>query len=424
MNITHAREAFSRLVLYAKALDTEPGHAMRRFVTALDTRAEVEERYLDLVRVMYMAGPITGPMADAWQNHLLARILADENPLTLGASAGPLTPEVMEAAAHDLRHLQRLFQLTGPACLSLGKLSGLPTWPGWGPPVSNNPAAPSLAAMSADMAAASDWSTLTERLVRFHRKSGAGIAAAHWYMRWTDRELTGITEPQLVNLDDLVGLQEAKATVIRNTEQFLRGGSANNLLLYGTRGTGKSSMVRGLAARYGEAGLRLVEVSHAAINTLPELFRILKRSVQRFVLFLDDLSFDENASDYRAFKSMVEGALEERPANVLLYATSNRRHLLPERWTDRNTPDTAEVHWQDAMEEKLSLADRFGVTVLFPTPSQEEYLVIAEHLAQQRGLRINPAELREAALRWVVWNNPRSGRAARQFVDDLAGRLV
>jgi len=424
MNVTHAREAFGRLVLYTRVLDTAPGRAMRRFVTALDTRTDVEESYLDLVRAVYETGPTGGPVVDAWQNHLLERILADENPLTLGATANQLTPEVMAAAAHDLRHLQQLFALTGPTCLSLGRLTGIPTWPGWRSPSPTNPAVPGLLAMGAELAAAADWGALTERLVAFHARSGAGIAATHWYMRWTDHELAGVAEPQLVSLEDLVGLHEAKATLVRNTEQFLRAGSANNLLLYGTRGTGKSSMVRGLAARYGDEGLRLVEVSHSAIATLPVLFRLLRRHVQRFVLFLDDLSFDEDATDYKAFKSMVEGALEERPANVLLYATSNRRHLVPQRWTDRNTPETAEVHWQDAMEEKLSLADRFGVTVLFPTPNQEEYLAIVEHLALHRGLRISPTELREAALRWVVWNNPRSGRAARQFIDDLAGRLL
>jgi len=216
---------------------------------------------------------------------------------------------------------------------------------------------------------------------------------------------------------------EQKAAVQENTEAFLRGGAGQNLLLYGPRGTGKSSLVRGLALRYGKAGLRLVEVSRDRLGGLAELYRQVRRYPQRFILFLDDLTFETDDADYRAFKSALEGALERRPPNLLLYVTSNRRHMIPERWTDRNSPETAEVHGQDAMEERLSLADRFGRTILFLRPDQEEYLAIVEHLVARRGLPIGWEELRGAARRWVLWQNGISGRSARQFVDELEGRL-
>jgi uncharacterized protein len=183
-------------------------------------------------------------------------------------------------------------------------------------------------------------------------------------------------------------------------------------------------MVRSLISGFGNQGLRLVEVNRSRLDSLTSLFQVLQGLPQRFILFLDDLSFDESESSFKSFKSVMEGALGQRPENVLLYATSNRRHLVPERWTDRHTPDTAEVHGQDAMDEKLSLADRFGVTVLFTAPDQDEFLTIVEHMVASRGLQIDPDEVRRLALRWVLWNNPRSGRSARQFVDDLAGRLT
>lgn len=426
LNVTQTREAYQRLVHFHRTLRTAPGSAMAAFLTALETGSEVEPRYLELVRAMYEAqsSEPSGPCPDAWQNHLLHRMLTDENPFTLAAAGGLVPPETLEAAAYDLRLLQRLFGLSAAACRSLVKAPGLPTWPGTHDlaPQNTNPAAPSLWAMAEKLAAAPDWGAMAGPLAAFYREAGAGLGSAYWYLRWSDGKLQGIAEPQVFDVENLVGLDEAKATVLRNTEQFLTG-PANNLLLFGSRGTGKSSMVRGLAARYGTQGLRLVEVARGAIATLPDLFRLLRRSPLRYVLFLDDLSFEEGASDYKVFKSVIEGALEEKPRNVVLYATSNRRHLVPETWSDRNTPDTAEVHGQDALEEKLSLADRFGLTVLFPSPDQEQYLAIVLHMARERGLTMPEAELKEAALRWVLWNNPRSGRSARQFVDDLAGRV-
>lgn len=423
INIALAPDVFGRLVLFHRTLDEGPGKAMQTFLTAVRTNSGVDESYLALVRTMYEEAPARTLASDAWQNYLLSRLLADENPMTMSAAAGALTPEVLEAAAHDLRLLQRLFHLSGPACRSMTGSATMPTWPVREIPATSDPALSSLRAVAAELSTAPDWGAFAVRLADYYRKSGAGLTGAHWYLRWEDGTLQGISQPNLFSLDDLVGLQEAKDTVVRNTEQLLRGGPANNLLLYGNRGTGKSSMVRGLVARFGGEGLRLVEVARSAISQLPAIFRVLRRYPQKFVLFLDDLSFDEEEASYKAFKSDMEGALEQRPGNVVLYATSNRRHLVPERWSDRHSPDTAEIHGQDAMEEKLSLADRFGVTVLFTTPNQEEYLAIVEHMAEQRGLQMDRSHLREAALRWVMWNNPRSGRAARQFLDDLVGRL-
>lgn len=422
VSIVADAQAASRLVLYHRVLDSAPGKAMLEFLAALQSGSGgAPAAYLALVRALYEAGPVKGPACDAWQGHLLGRILADGNPFTLGAAAGNLPPALQEAAAYDLRLLQPFFALTAERCRAAAGAPDLPVWPAWGA-AAGDPAAAAREAMAAALAGAPDWGGLAADLAAYHRRAGAGLLGSHWYLQWTGHRLEGIADPDLFDLDDLVGMEKAKATVLRNTEQFLRGAPANNLLLYGSRGTGKSSMVRGLAPRYGEAGLRLVAVARSAMGTVAELFRRLRREPCRFILFLDDLSFEETEADYKAFKSMVEGTLEQRPDNVVLYATTNRRHLVPERWTDRHSPDTAEVHGQDTMEEKLSLADRFGLTVLFTKPSQDEYLAIVMHMAQARGLQVPEAILREEALRWVMWQNSRSGRAARQFLDDLEGR--
>lgn len=426
------------LVLYHSLLRTEAGAAMAAFLRTLPSGGSpARGAYLELVRTLYRLDPEAGPTDDAWQNHLIHHLLGDENAFTRAASAGRLTPALAEAAAYDLRLLQGLFRLTGETCRQLAaealraadgpgagrdlQPTDLPTWQGWAAPAGF--VSPSHAGMAVRLADASDWPSLVDELAAYHRSDGMGVVGRSWFLGWDGEQLQTIAEPALVELDDLAGLVEQKAAVQENTEAFLRGGAGQNLLLYGPRGTGKSSLVRGLALRYGQAGLRLVEVSRDRLGGLAELYRQVRRYPQRFILFLDDLTFETDDADYRAFKSALEGALERRPPNLLLYVTSNRRHMIPERWTDRNSPETAEVHGQDAMEERLSLADRFGRTILFLRPDQEEYLAIVEHLVARRGLPIGWEELRGAARRWVLWQNGISGRSARQFVDELEGRL-
>lgn len=420
LNVDSARKAFAGLVLFSRVLEDGPAQAMARFLDSLQTETEKASRYLDLVRALYDQGPSAGPTGDAWQDYLLHRIVTDDQALAPGASTGGLPGAMAEAASFDLRRLRPLFDLTGPVCRTLTGLPGLPTWPGWTPAPPRNPAMVPVQEVAEALAAARDWGEIVPRLVEHCRAAGIGIMGRFWSLRWDGQNLRGIAEPDDCDLDDLIGLASAKATVLRNTEQLVKGAPANNLLLYGSRGTGKSSLVRSLASRYGREGLRLVEVDHDAMARIPRLFQLLRRSPQRFIIFLDDLSFDPADPTYRAFKSVVEGTLEQRPANTLLYATSNRRSLVSQTPEVRLTSPES----RESLDEGLSLADRFGLTVLFTMPDQEEYLAIVQGLAARRQLRVDSQKLREAALRWVVRNNPRSGRAARQFIDDLAGRLA
>jgi len=422
-HLTYAPDVFTRLILFDKILDSAPAKAMRGFVDAVRTKSGLVESYLALVRAIYAEPTRYSLVPDAWQNHLLLRILTDENPFSLGR-VDRSSPELLEAAAHDLRLLQHLFGLSGPSCRALVASPALPTWPNYASNSDSDPALVSARSLASELAATNDWGVMVDRIAAYFRAAGTGLAGVHWFLRWESGRLTGVERPSYFDIENLIGLQDAKATVLRNTAQFVRRVPANNLLLFGTRGTGKSTMVRSLVSKFGNQGLRLVEINRGRLDSLPSLFKVLQELPHRFVLFLDDLSFDESESSFKSFKSVMEGALEQRPENVLIYATSNRRHLVPERWSDRHTPDTAEVHGQDAMDEKLSLADRFGVTVLFTAPNQDEFLAVVEHMATRSGLQIDRDHLRVLALRWVLWNNPRSGRSARQFVDDLAGQLA
>ena len=244
--------------------------------------------------------------------------------------------------------------------------------------------------------------------------------AFRWERHRQGGRLAPVEHPHLFDLEDLVGVDDAKEELIRNTAQFVAGYPANNVLLWGERGTGKSSCIKGLLRPFAQKGLRLVEVQKGDLLQISDILRLLRGAPWRFILFCDDLAFDEGDVSYRELKAILEGGIEARPENVLLYATSNRRHLMPEPMNDNLG---GEIHPEEAISEKLSLADRFGLTLSFYSFSQDTYLSIVEHYAGRMGLAIDRDDLRTAALRWALFKGQRSGRSARQFMDDLAGRL-
>jgi len=252
----------------------------------------------------------------------------------------------------------------------------------------------------------------------------SGFFERHLAFRWRRAGEGGsfqpVEHPHLPDLDDLVGIDLARDELVRNTGQFVAGYPANNVLLWGERGTGKSTCVKGLLPRFSGEGLRLVEVLRDDLSTLPAIIAPLRKMPQRFIIFCDDLSFGDGEGGYRELKALLEGGIEERPANILLYATSNRRHLLPERMEDNLG---GEIHPEEAVSEKLSLADRFGLNLSFYSFDQATYLAIVARYAKKFALPIGGEDLAREALQWALFKGSRSGRAARQFIDDLAGRL-
>lgn len=233
--------------------------------------------------------------------------------------------------------------------------------------------------------------------------------------------LSAVSNPHLFDLKNLVGIDDIREEVVRNTSQFLSKKPANNVLLWGERGCGKSSLIKGLLKAFSSSGLRIIELKRWDIMSLPRITPLLRNQPYFFILFCDDLSFDEGEGDFRAMKTLLDGDIEERPSNVLIYATSNRRHLMPERV--RTTRDDFEIHPEEAEGEKLALSDRFGLTFGFYSFDQEEYLDIVRHYAASRKLSITDEELCDKALKWCMLTARRSGRSALQFIDDLEGRL-
>ncbi len=238
--------------------------------------------------------------------------------------------------------------------------------------------------------------------------------------------LRAIPKPEPFALDDLLGVERSIQRLIRNTEQFLAGLPFNHVLLYGERGTGKSSAVRGLLTRYADCGLSAVEVRKDDFAHLPDLIALLRGRPGHFLIFADDLSFSEGEVGYRELKAALEGSLDALPRNLCLMATSNRRHLLPERRSENlahQLDQDGDLHPGEALDEKLALSDRFGLALPFLGFDQKTYLRIVRHHAHRAGLEVDEESLHADALRWALERSSRSGRTARQFVDDLSGKL-
>ena len=250
--------------------------------------------------------------------------------------------------------------------------------------------------------------------------------AFQWCSRNGMGSLVPVKHPHLVDSTDLIGVKSQWTTLDRNTRQFLQGLPANHVLLWGDRGTGKSSLVKAMLERYADKGLRLVGIGKEGLVHLQEIAEVLWERPERYVLFCDDLAFNEDEPEYRELKAMLEGGISACPDNVLIYATSNRRHLMPRLVGENQYPqnDEDELYPREATEEKVSLSDRFGLRLAFYRISQDTYLQIVSHYAQKRGLSVPADTLRRAALEWAASSSGRSGRVAYQFVADLAGRLA
>jgi uncharacterized protein len=252
---------------------------------------------------------------------------------------------------------------------------------------------------------------------RAARELGAGPLARFEAYTWEGEALRGLAEPAGAELDALVGLDRPLARLTENVEAFLGDRPALATLLYGPRGSGKSTAVRGLLGRYRDRGLRLVEVPGHRLDALPAVLDALRRRPHHHVLFLDDLAFDAGDARVRPLKSLLEGGLRAGPPRVLVVATSNRRHLVRERFSDRPDPGDDDVHAGDTQHDALALADRFGLMITFPSADQRAYLGIVSTLARRAGVALDGLD--ERALRFAAWGNGFSGRTARQFVDVL-----
>jgi predicted AAA+ superfamily ATPase len=369
-----------------------------------------------------------------WQRHMLRLIAEGENAFSLLAERGESDAGLWTLAAAEMPTLRALFALDWKRAAAVFG-GGVPCVADLRPPHAGEESAP-VACRSrrsqdgAEEAAAAlalegserislerilrlpNDAEAVARLAAYYEKEACGDFARHAAFYW-QRGLIGVERPDVVRFDDLIGCAPQKEQIIENTEFFVSDKPYNNMLLYGDRGTGKSSSVKALLHRFKPRGLRLVALPKAEIHDLPALLSVLAPRGPKFIVFIDDLSFEENETGYKAFKSALEGGVHAQPSNTMVCVTSNRRNIIKEVWREREDKD--EINLNDALQEKRSLADRFGLTVTFGAPNKAEYLEIVRGLALRAGLAADDDLLR-AALQWELRQSGRSGRVARQFV--------
>ena len=373
-----------------------------------------------------------GLSGNVWQHWLTYNLMMHDNAFTLACERREVLPDstLVKLAERDLGIFMELFKT---------KESDFDEDEGLLPLMLNymapydceciTDAGRRIKELSCRLAEAEDIKEFTRTLIDHYEKHGAGMYGLYNAFRVdpatgseAEFKLVPVADSADVSLDDLIGYESQKQTLRDNTEAFVNGHFANNVLLYGDSGTGKSTSVHALMHEYSDRGLRLIEVSKTDRSRLPQILSTIKRRNYRFILFLDDLSFEENESDYKELKAMLEGALETRSDKVLIYATSNRRHLIRETWRDRSDMEYNEdVHRSDTMEEKLSLASRFGVTIYYPKPDSREYLEIVRSLAARKGIVLSGKELEDAARKWELRHGGMSGRTASQLITWLDG---
>lgn len=408
--LEETRSALSRLMLYRDLLADPAVDALVRYLDAAAVSPlETTRSWHEFVYRLYESG-------HTWQQHWLELIRCADNPFSRQAEFSGfkgLSSTMLRAAENDLHILGAIYKIDWQELLLRSGLD-----------VSLANAVPFVLPRDYPtefpLSLSRNWTAAIEDLAEYYRKHSRGLLASCRALRWDQSSgLQLVANPDPIGFDDLIGYKTQKEQICNNTEQFLRGEPANNTLLYGNRGTGKSSMIKALLNRYQSKKLALVEVNRADLAGLPLLTAQLRQYNLYFIVFIDDLSFEDYETEYKGLKAVMEGSLEGRAPNVLIYATSNRRNLIRESFADRNYMDD-EIHARDTMEEKLSLADRFGLTITFPTPSQQQYLEIVEALAAKRDLHMDPELLRRRALEWERAHHGPSGRTARQFLDSLS----
>ena len=415
-SVQRYRQQAAGLLLYQSVLETPISRALLNLLAALcrEDSAECLTAYGVWFRTL-------AERNQTWQGHLLEQILLSENPFSQQAQRHPvqeLPTALLEAARNDLRRLQTLY-----TCQS----NQLSQWVQTVCQVADTPVVwylekepfPDFAFVTLP-----DWQEGLIELATVYHKQGAGIVGQYHVFRWQQGDLVGVTNPDPVRLHDLAAYDYPRQKLLQNTEFLLRGHSALHVLLYGSRGSGKSSLVKALVHEYGAHGLRLIQVDKVEMIHLPVIVERVRDLPQKFIIFVDDLSFEDDDDAFKALKVVLEGSVTARAQNVVVYATSNRRHLVREYFADRPRPsDQDEIQAWDTVQEKLSFSDRFGLTLTFETADQNTYLAIVRHLANNVQITLDVETLERRARQWATRHNGRSGRTARQFIDFLKADL-
>ena len=369
-----------------------------------------------------------------WHNYLTYLMIMDENPFSLTCEkVGSKDGSVNHFATNDFHAFRELFNFDFTPleeALGIDCFSCITNYKAIDKPelMYNGNVSEKVRSLSEELEKADSDDEFFQIVTSFYKRIGVGAFGLNKAFRI--REIPGgyvefnpINNMDTVVLSDLIGYEIQKEKLIANTKAFVEGKKANNVLLFGDSGTGKSTSIKAIVNEFYGDGLRMIEIYKYQFRMLSQLIAQIKNRNYKFIIYMDDLSFEEDESDYKFLKAVIEGGVETKPDNILIYATSNRRHLIRETWRDRSDVEQdGDIHRSDTMEEKLSLANRFGVTIGYYKPSRQEFYDIVMGLAKRSGLNIPEEELRQEADRWELYHGGISGRTAQQFVNYLLGK--
>ena len=366
-----------------------------------------------------------------WQNYLTYLLVTAENPFTLtaektGGSDGSVNhfakndfAAFIELFHYDFSWLEEILQTDVFSCITDYKAIEKPAL------MYNGNVSEKVRVLSDKLAEAEDADAFFKIITGFYRDYGVGMFGLNKAFRIAEAPDGSVIFKPVANmehvvLDDLHGYEIQKAKLIENTEAFVEGRKANNVLLFGDSGTGKSTSIKAIVNEYYDRGLRMIEIYKYQFRLLSQLISQIKNRNYKFIIYMDDLSFEEDESEYKFLKAVIEGGLETKPENILIYATSNRRHLIREMWTDRDDVEqNGDIHRSDTMEEKLSLANRFGVTIGYYKPDRKLYHDIVRTLADRHGIEMEDEKLFLLSDQWEMSHGGVSGRTAGQFINHL-----
>lgn len=366
-----------------------------------------------------------------WHNYLTFLLANDENAYSTACEVvGSVNGSINAVALHDMEIFLELFNYDlrqiekALDTKFVDLIENYENVKGHGK-VFNQRIRDSICMLSRELGACKDAKEFQVALTSFYQRFGVGKFGLHKAFRVEHGErgveIVPINKIAHVHLDDLVGYDLAKKKLIENTEAFVEGRRANNCLLFGDAGTGKSSSIKAILNQYYDQGLRMIEIYKHQFQDLNDVIAQIKNRNYKFIIYMDDLSFEEFEIEYKYLKAVIEGGLEKKPNNVLIYATSNRRHLVRETFRDKQDRDE-ELHTNDTVQEKLSLVARFGVTIYFGRPDKKEFQEIVRVLASRNDLQMEEAELFLEANKWELQHGGLSGRTAQQFIDYLLGK--
>lgn len=396
-------------------------------------KPELVSRIYDQIKRILDLSTSYGFDKNLWHNYLAFILITNENSFSMTCEkVGANDGTVNRFAKADFKIFKKLFDfdfLEIEAALDIDCFSTITSYKAIGKKeqMYNKNVSQKVQKISLEIEQAADEDQIFDIVTDFYKAYGVGMFGLNKAFRITREngylEFVPINNTEDVRLNDLIGYEIQKKKIVDNTEAFVEGRKSNNALLFGDSGTGKSTTIKAIINEYYDRGLRMIEIYKHQFQDLAQVISLIKNRNYRFVIYMDDLSFEEFEIEYKYLKAVIEGGLEIRPDNVLIYATSNRRHLIRETWTDRNDMENSNgMHKSDTMQEKLSLVNRFGVTISYSKPSQKEYFQIVKALAGKNGIELEDDKLFLEANKWELSHGGISGRTAQQFINYLAGK--